>query len=92
MKPLKSCAALAAALLVPVIATAETCPMSYEQFEYAVPHTDMEDCPDSINADGAYCRLTLAAELATVFVFSEETNCILSTKVYEEEQFAVTLP
>ncbi len=73
-------------------AIAETCPLSYDQFEVGVPHTDMETCPDSMNAAGSYCRLSVVAEIATVFAFADETDCIVATKVYFEDDFDVRIP
>ena len=73
-------------------AWAETCPMSYDAFEVGVPHTDMETCPESMQKEGTYCRLSVVAEIATVFAFEEQTDCIVATKVYYEDEFDVRIP
>ena len=69
----------------------ETCPLSYEQFEVGVPHTDLETCPASMAGDGTYCRLSLVAEVATVFAFSTETDCIQTTQTFFEDGFEVSI-
>ena len=43
---------------------------TYEAFEHSVDHADLETCPEGINDDAFFCRVTLAAEAAHVFVFS----------------------
>ncbi len=63
------------------------CPLNYEAFEVGVPHTDMETCPGTMDTGDTYCRLSLVAEVATVFAFSTETDCIVSTSVFYEESF-----
>ncbi len=82
-------------LALPSLALADghaaPCPMSYDDFEVGVPHTDLETCPASMAVEGAFCRVSLVAEVATVFVFSDETNCIMATKSYFDEQFTLTL-
>ncbi len=47
-------------------------PLTYETFEAAVPHVDMELCPVDLAGEGRFCRLVLLSEQIQVFVFSEE--------------------
>ncbi len=68
---------------------AADCPLSYEQIEIGVPHTDMETCPESMAENGTYCRLSLVAETVTIFAFAESNDCIVATKVYSDEEFAL---
>ncbi|MEO1495203.1 MAG: hypothetical protein AAFV19_23920 [Pseudomonadota bacterium] len=70
------------------VAAAE-CPLSYEQFEVGVPHTDMETCPESMAQEGTYCRLSLVAETVTIFAFAESNDCIVATKTYADEDFSL---
>ncbi|WP_299612593.1 hypothetical protein [uncultured Tateyamaria sp.] len=44
--------------------------LTYELFEHAVEHADLETCPTGYDNDAVFCRLTLANEQAHVFVFS----------------------
>ena len=45
-------------------------PLPYAVFESSVDHVDLADCPDDLDAEQYFCRMTLAAEQANVFVFS----------------------
>ena len=84
---------LAAALPLaagPVLADShENCPLTYETFEYSVPHSDMEECPESMQSNGAFCRVAIVAEVATVFAFSEESGCIVMSSAFDEDQFEI---
>ncbi len=65
------------------------CALSYEVFEAAVPHTDMDECPVSMQAgEDDFCRMSVVAEVATVFVFSYESGCLTKTRSYEDDQFS----
>lgn len=45
--------------------------LTYEAFEIAVPHTDLETCPASLATEGVFCRATLNLEEIHVFAFLE---------------------
>lgn len=47
-------------------------PMTYEVFEATVPHVDLPECPAVMAQEGHFCRLGLASEQLTVFVFAED--------------------
>ncbi|MEJ6404548.1 hypothetical protein V8J85_16785 [Yoonia sp. 2307UL14-13] len=82
----------ATCLLAATAAQAQNaCPLSYDIFEIGVPHTDMDTCPDSMAAEGTYCRLSLVAEVATIFAFSEETDCLVTSQAYYDDQFTLTI-
>jgi hypothetical protein len=44
--------------------------MTYAVFERSVDHADLDSCPEQFDPDQVFCRLTLAAEMAHVFVFA----------------------
>ncbi|PKQ11083.1 MAG: hypothetical protein CVT70_16090 [Alphaproteobacteria bacterium HGW-Alphaproteobacteria-1] len=44
--------------------------MTYEIYETSIEHADLPGCPEGIDTGRHFCRLTLAAERAHVFVFS----------------------
>lgn len=67
----------------------EGCPLTYETFEYSVPHSDMEECPESMESNGTFCRVAIVAEVATVFAFSEESGCIVASSAFDEDQFEI---
>lgn len=50
------CLAAALALTAgPVLADShESCPLTYETFEYSAPHTGMEECPEAMDSEGAF--------------------------------------
>jgi hypothetical protein len=53
-------------------ASAETAmPLTYDTFEVAVPHVDLEECPPSLQAAETFCRATLANDAIHVFAFAE---------------------
>ena len=66
-----------------------SCPLTYETFEFAVPHSDLEKCPAGMGVEKAFCRVSVVAEVATVFAFDEQTNCILTTKSFDEDAFKI---
>ncbi|HMB13260.1 MAG TPA: hypothetical protein VKN37_04565 [Roseovarius sp.] len=43
--------------------------MTYEIFERTVEHADLAGCPPEFDIETQFCRMTLAAERAHVFVF-----------------------
>lgn len=67
------------------------CALNYEQFEVGVPHTDLEACPSSMAEPKTYCRLSMVAETVTVFAFSQDTDCIVATRVFSDENYTLVL-
>lgn len=49
-------------------------PLSYEVFEAAVAHVDLERCPAEFADEEVFCRMTLANGQAHVFVFSMDPD------------------
>lgn len=46
--------------------------MTYEVFEHSIEHADLAGCPEGVDTDIHFCRLTLADDRAHVFVFALE--------------------
>ncbi len=67
------------------------CALSYDVYEMSVPHTDLEACPDAVAAEGLFCRLSVVAEVATIFAFDEESGCLVSAASFEEDEFTITI-
>jgi hypothetical protein len=44
-------------------------PLTYEMFETAIAHVDLESCPAEFNSEIVFCRMTLNEDQAHVFVF-----------------------
>ncbi len=86
-------AALAAGLAFggTALAADEKCALPYDVFEASVPHTDLEECPAKLKAEGRFCRLAVVAEVATVFIFDEGSGCLVQSVSFEEDQFKITL-
>lgn len=58
--------------------------LTYDVFEQAVDHVDLEGCPAEFDPEKVFCRMTLASEMANVFVFSfEGDQPLLAVKSYE---------
>lgn len=86
-------ALLAAGSLVaaPAMASDTKCVMSYETFEAAVPHIDLEQCPAGMGAKDTFCRASFAEELH-VFVFSENGDrCLVSVHSLPEEKYTLAI-
>lgn len=57
---------------------------TYEAFETSVEHVDLEGCPVEFDAEANFCRMTLAADMAHVFVFAYDGDQpLLAVKAYE---------
>lgn len=67
------------------------CALSYDVYEMSVPHTDLEECPEQMAAEGMFCRLSVVAEVATIFKFDEESGCLTEARSFEEDEFEITI-
>lgn len=57
---------------------------TYDVFEAAVPHVDLEGCPAQFDPDAVFCRMTLSNDMAHVFVFDlDGAQVLLGVKSYE---------
>lgn len=58
--------------------------LTYEMFEAAVEHADLEGCPAEFDTDVVFCRITLANDMAHVFAFAHDGDQpLLAIKSYE---------
>lgn len=83
-----------ATLALASLAFAETkpCVMTYEQFEFAVPHIDMETCPAAQAGDDRFCRAVANSDALHVFAFAPEgAQCLVSVVAYDEDTYAISL-
>lgn len=77
---------------LPVGAQTLPCPMTYDQFEYAVPHIDLETCPGSLAGEGLFCRAAAGADAIHVFVFAlDGDQCLLRVESVEEDRFVLVI-
>ena len=66
--------------------------LTYDLFEYAVPHVDLEACPETQAAPGTFCRATLANDAIHVFAFSEDGDQpLVSMESYDGEDLGGAL-
>lgn len=86
---LRFLAVVAVSLLAGMQARAQSpCPLTYEFFEAAVPHLDLEACPKELDRPNAFCRASVGQDGVHIFVFSKEGDvCLLQTKSYQAGQY-----
>lgn len=66
--------------------------LTYEVFEVSVDHADLATCPEGFDNEEVFCRLTLANEMAHVFVFAYEGDQpLMGVKSYELEEGILNL-
>jgi hypothetical protein len=61
--------------------------LTYEEFETAVAHSDLETCPAEMQTqEASFCRVTLKDEELHVFQFSEDADQpLLAVRSYPAE-------
>ena len=94
MKSLRSTtiATVAGTLLFAGQAPAAECPLTYETFEAAVPHIDMEECPEAEVRETAFCRASAGAEQVHLFYFGTEGDqCLIKVRSFDEGDYVLTL-
>lgn len=75
-------------IAVPV--TAADCALSYPAFEFAVPHVDLETCPEAMATAGVFCRASLAGDALHVFAFAEAgEQCLVALRSFDEDAFTI---
>ena len=91
--PFKSACAIAALMLAASPLLADTAvPLTYEQFEAAVPHVDLETCPDALAQENVFCRATLRHDEIHVFAFSNDgENLFAGFKSYPADGLVALL-
>lgn len=76
-------AAIAAGAFAQTACASEPKPLAYDQFEAAVPHLDLERCPDGLPQEGSFCRATINHHEVHVFTFSEDGDFpLIAFKTY----------
>ncbi|MFX0540393.1 hypothetical protein ACEWPM_001495 [Roseovarius sp. S4756] len=88
----RSAIASALVLLAAPALGQEPMPLTYEQFEIAVAHVDLETCPSALAEEGVFCRATLRHDEIHVFVFRDEGESLLTGfKSYPADGLATLL-
>lgn len=82
-------ATLSAIILGLVVTSAdaeEAQPMTYEMFEAAVPHIDLDSCPADLMHQDRFCRASIHHEEIHVFAFSlNGESPLVGFKSYDAE-------
>lgn len=65
-------AAITAGAFVQTACAAEPMPLAYGQFEAAVPHLDLAQCPEGMPQEAAFCRATINHHEVHVFTFAKD--------------------
>lgn len=64
--------------------------MTYDLFETAIEHADLDHCPAQFDPEAVFCRLTIAGDAAHVFVFSlEGDQPLLAVRSYPLDRSAL---
>lgn len=72
---------------VPAGADNAPCALTYEVFESAVAHLDIDHCPDKSFKDQAFCRVVVGGNQAHVFYFSSnDGQCLLKVESFNDDE------
>ena len=70
----------------------QNCAMTYETFEVAIPHIDMESCPGGDTGKKTFCRASVGADRVHVFYFADEGGeCLMLVKSFDEDGFTLSV-
>ncbi len=89
-KALKPCLAAVVTLISTNAAMAASCPMTYVNFQAAIPHIDLEPCPAELAGKDRFCRASITGDQVHVYAFDfDGDKCLLAMKSYEEGTFKI---
>ncbi len=82
---------VSAVIAAPALAQeAPACPMTYEQYEFAVPHLDLESCPEALAGPERFCRAAAGGDMLHVYAFEEDgQQCLLGMVSLGEDAFTL---
>ncbi len=85
--------AFAAAMMsAATLSHAAGCPMTYAQFEAAIAHVDVKECPKNDLGKKAFCRASAGGDFVHVFFFDEAGDqCLLKLQSYGEDAFKLEI-
>ncbi|MEL6480352.1 MAG: hypothetical protein AAFQ75_02790 [Pseudomonadota bacterium] len=68
------------------------CPMTYAQFEFAIPHLDIDSCPAALSGTERFCRASTSDDQVHVFAFEAEgEQCLIAMTSLDEGGFELKL-
>jgi hypothetical protein len=87
---LKPSLAIVVTLICTNAAAAASCPMAYVNFQAAIPHVDVENCPAELAGKDRFCRASITGDQVHVYAFDfDGDKCLLAMKSYEEGAFKI---
>jgi len=81
------------AIISPALAqSANPCPMTYVQFEAAIPHIDVDDCPAEVAGKDRFCRGSANGDSIHVFAFDfDGDKCLAALRSYDKNEFKLSI-
>lgn len=71
----------------------EQAPFTYADFEAAVPHIDLETCPEGLAEGDVFCRISMNNDALHVFVFETGGDQhFVSVHTFHEDEFELSFP
>ncbi|MFN3938135.1 MAG: hypothetical protein ACK4KW_11215 [Gemmobacter sp.] len=84
--------ALAGALIGLPAAAQDPAAFTYPDFEAAVPHIDMDACPDGMAEGDVFCRITMNNDALHIFVFElGGDQRFVAVHSFHEDEFEIVL-
>ncbi|MGF1500766.1 MAG: hypothetical protein ACFBSD_03040 [Paracoccaceae bacterium] len=81
---------LAIAALPAFAEEAAPCAMTYAQYDFAVPHLDIDNCPDALAGDGRFCRAAAGGDQLHVYAFEADgEQCLIGMVSLNEDAFTL---
>lgn len=85
-------AVFAAMLAATPLSHAAGCPMTYAQFEAAIAHVDVKECPKNDLGKKAFCRASAGGDFVHVYFFDETGDqCLLKLQSFGEDAFELEI-
>lgn len=82
---------LAAALISLPAAAHDHAAFTYADFEAAVPHIDMDECPAGLAEGDVFCRISMNNDALHIFVFEAEGDQhFVAVHTFYEDEFALS--
>ncbi len=86
---MRSTIVVVSVLLFSSAAAEEAGVLTYEIFETAIAHVNLDECPSEIAAEGVFCRMTMNNDAKHVFAFSEAEQTMVAIRSYYMDQMSV---
>ncbi len=92
MKPLLPLTLIATLAGLPAAAR-DPVAFTYSDFEPAVPHIDLDECPAGLAEGDVFCRITLNNDALHIFVFEAEgEQRFVAVHTFYDDEFDLVFP